>query len=116
MRAQNNQSLCSAIWGGRASKNKRSYRPAEYLNRFEGRGTVIAMASESEPRVFWFTRKMILMTSVSMSIRCTTVRRFLAFAASLRFLTLAQRLPLAREAGLLQVEGVSADRDPLQAL
>jgi hypothetical protein len=38
--------------GARASKNKQGCQPAECLNRFDGRWTVIAMASEFEPRVF----------------------------------------------------------------
>jgi len=61
------------ISGGKPSNTAELSQP-EYLNRFGGSGIVIAMASESEPRVFWFTRKMILTTSVSTSIRCATVR------------------------------------------
>ncbi len=89
---------------------QRSCQAAEYLNRFEGRGNVIAIASEPEPRVYWFTRKMILMISVPMSIRCTSVRTISRFRCQSALANSDQSLLLARKADSLPVEGVPLDR------
>jgi hypothetical protein len=63
--------LTPIIFRASLSKTKAS---TECQNRLGPGGTVIAIESEPEPRTFWITRNLILMTSVSMSIRCTSVR------------------------------------------